>query len=96
MIVTDSVTSNGLADFIASLGGKHFRYKKGYRNIINKGIELNQAGTACPLMMETSGHGAMKASTAAVIVAQAEVQRCNGVKVHSCTIAQCVCRRCCS
>jgi hypothetical protein len=25
-IVTDSVTSNGLTDFIASLGGKHFRW----------------------------------------------------------------------
>ncbi len=60
VIVTDSVTSNGLADFIASLGGQHFRFKKGYRNIINKGIELNKAGTDCPLMMETSGHGAMK------------------------------------
>ncbi|KAL4451395.1 hypothetical protein ABPG77_009467 [Micractinium sp. CCAP 211/92] len=59
-IVTDSCTSNGLATFIQQLGGKHFRYKKGYKNIINKGIELNQAGVPCPLMMETSGHGAMR------------------------------------
>jgi hypothetical protein len=36
------------------------RYKKGYKNIINKGIELNEAGVPCPLMMETSGHGAMR------------------------------------
>ena len=59
-VVTDSCTSNGLADFISALGGKHFRFKKGYKNIINKGVELNNNGIACPLMMETSGHGAMK------------------------------------
>lgn len=59
-IVTDSCTSNGLATFIQSLGGKHFRFKKGYKNIINKGMELNEAGVPCPLMMETSGHGAMR------------------------------------
>ncbi|PSC71684.1 phosphoglucomutase [Micractinium conductrix] len=59
-VVTDSCTSNGLAAFIAALGGKHFRYKKGYKNIINKGVELNKAGVPCPLMMETSGHGAMR------------------------------------
>jgi phosphomannomutase len=59
-IVTDSCTSNGLATFITQLGGQHFRYKKGYKNIIDKGIELNESGTPCPLMMETSGHGAMR------------------------------------
>lgn len=59
-IVTDSCTSNGLHHFIESLGGKHFRYKKGYKNIIDKGIELNESGIPCPLMMETSGHGAMR------------------------------------
>jgi hypothetical protein len=36
------------------------RFKRGYRNVINKGIELNQAGEDCQLMMETSGHGALK------------------------------------
>jgi hypothetical protein len=36
------------------------RYKRGYRNVINKGIELNKAGEDCELMMETSGHGALK------------------------------------
>jgi phosphomannomutase len=61
VIVTDSCTSNGLAAFIKDLGGVHFRYKKGYKNIINKGVELNESGGVnCPLMMETSGHGAMK------------------------------------
>lgn len=59
-IVTDSCTSNGLKDFIESLGGVHFRFKKGYKNIIDKGIELNSQGIDCPLMMETSGHGALR------------------------------------
>jgi len=58
-IVTDSVTSNGLAKFIADLGGVHVRYKRGYKNVIGKGIELLGEGVDCQLMMETSGHGAM-------------------------------------
>jgi len=59
-IVTDSVTSNGLADFIASLGGKHLRYKRGYKNVIGQGMALNKQGVDAQLMMETSGHGALK------------------------------------
>jgi phosphomannomutase len=59
-IVTDSVTSNGLTDFITKLGGKHLRFKRGYKNVISKGVELNKAGEECHLMMETSGHGAVK------------------------------------
>ncbi|GAB0489429.1 hypothetical protein MMPV_000648 [Pyropia vietnamensis] len=55
VIVTDSVTSNGLARFIEGLGGKHLRYRKGYKNIIDKGIEVD-----APLAIETSGHGAMR------------------------------------
>ena len=52
-IVTDSVTSNGLTEFIDSLGGKHFRYKRGYKNVIGKGVELNGEGVQTELMMET-------------------------------------------
>jgi len=59
-IVTDSVTSNALTDFIKGLGGRHFRFKRGYKNVINKGIELGKQGVDCQLMMETSGHGAMR------------------------------------
>lgn len=60
-IVTDSVTSDGLAEFIEARGGKHVRYKRGYRNVINKCIEINSSGSGerCELAMETSGHGAM-------------------------------------
>ncbi len=57
-IVTDSVTSDGLAEFIAANGGKHLRFKRGYRNVINKQIELCESGIECPLAMETSGHAA--------------------------------------
>ena len=59
-IVTDSVTSNGLASFIESKGGKHHRFKRGYKNVIDEGIRLNKEGIEVNLAIETSGHGAMK------------------------------------
>ena len=59
-IVTDSITSTGLAAFIASHGGVHRRFKRGYRNVINEAQRLNTEGIDCQLAMETSGHGAMK------------------------------------
>ena len=59
-IVTDSITSSGLADFIASKGGIHHRFKRGYRNVINESIRLNNAGQDSQLAIETSGHGALK------------------------------------
>lgn len=59
-IVTDSITSTGLTTYIEALGGRHHRYKRGYRNVINEAIRLNEAGTETHLAMETSGHGAIK------------------------------------
>lgn len=60
-IVTDSITSPQLAAFLTKeLGLKHLRFKRGYKNVINKGIELNNGGTDCQLAIETSGHAAMK------------------------------------
>ncbi len=59
-IVTDSVTSEGLSKFISHLGGKHHRFKRGYRNVINESIKLNKEDKECWLAIETSGHGAMK------------------------------------
>lgn len=60
-VVTDSVTSDELAEFLeGSLGLKHLRFKRGYKNVIDKGIELNAAGETCELAIETSGHGAFK------------------------------------
>ncbi|MDO5120185.1 MAG: hypothetical protein Q4D48_08870 [Coriobacteriales bacterium] len=58
-IVTDSVTSDELTRFLEDgLGLKHMRYRRGYRNVINKMVELSAAGTACFLAIETSGHAA--------------------------------------
>jgi phosphomannomutase len=60
-IVTDSVTSDGLTAFIENkLGGKHHRFKRGYRNVIDEGIRLNSIGEESHLAIETSGHGALK------------------------------------
>jgi phosphomannomutase len=60
-IVTDSITSDGLTKFIEQdLKGVHHRFKRGYKNVINESIRLNQSGQASWLAIETSGHGAMK------------------------------------
>lgn len=60
-IVTDSITSEGLTEFIENeLKGKHHRYKRGYKNVINEAIRLNQTGNDCWLAIETSGHAAMR------------------------------------
>ncbi|MBR3805109.1 MAG: phosphomannomutase/phosphoglucomutase [Clostridia bacterium] len=59
-IVTDSITSTGLNKFIAEKGGVHHRFKRGYRNVINEAIRLNNEGKDSQLAIETSGHGAFK------------------------------------
>lgn len=59
-IVTNSPTTNHLKVFIESLGGKQVRYVSGYRNVINKAIELNEQGLDTQLAIETSGHAAFK------------------------------------
>jgi len=59
-IVTDSITSDGLAQFITELGGVHHRFKRGYKNVINEAVRLNDADQESWLAIETSGHGAMK------------------------------------
>ncbi len=58
-IVTDSVTSSGLAQFIAKKRGKHHRFKRGYKNVINEAKRLNDEGEYTPLAIETSGHAAL-------------------------------------
>jgi phosphomannomutase len=59
-IVTDSVTSDGLSDFITNLGGKHVRYMRGYKHVIDEAVRRNALGEYCPLAIETSGHAAFK------------------------------------
>jgi len=58
--VTDSMTSSGLSDFIAEWGGIHYRFKRGYRNVIDEAIRLNAEGIDCPLAIETTGHAAFR------------------------------------
>jgi phosphomannomutase len=60
-IVTDSITSDGLTEFIETeLKGVHHRFRRGYKNVINESLRLNQTGQESWLAIETSGHGAMK------------------------------------
>lgn len=60
-IVTDSITSIELGQFLEdTLGLKHLRYMRGYKNVINKALELTAQGVDCPLAIETSGHAALK------------------------------------
>lgn len=60
VIVTDSVTSDGLNEFIEkNLCGVHHRFKRGYKNVIDEAIRLKNAeGKNVPLAIETSGHAA--------------------------------------
>lgn len=60
-VVTDSITSKQLTEFIeGKLGLKHLRFKRGYKNVINKSQELNEEGIDSQLAIETSGHAALK------------------------------------
>jgi phosphomannomutase len=60
VIVTDSVTSTALSEFIASIGGIHHRFKRGYKNVIDEAIRLNDKEVYTPIAIETSGHCALK------------------------------------
>jgi len=61
VIVTDSITSAGLKWFISEhLQGVHHRFKRGYKNVINESLRLNEKGEESWLAIETSGHAALK------------------------------------
>ncbi|MER2063990.1 MAG: phosphomannomutase/phosphoglucomutase, partial [Alkalibacterium sp.] len=59
-IVTNSPVSDHLIQFVEEMGGKVDRYISGYRNVINRGIDLNKEGVDCALAIETSGHAALR------------------------------------
>jgi phosphomannomutase len=61
-IVTDSVTSNGLATFLEKdLGLTHIRYLRGYANVIQKAKSIIELGIAdAEVAIETSGHCAVR------------------------------------
>lgn len=91
-VVTDSLTSDGLREFIEKkLGGKQLRYKRGYKNVIDKAIELNKNGVNCPLAIETSGHAALRenyflddgAYLAAKIISLAALLKKKGKDINS-------------
>lgn len=60
IIVTDSVTSDGLSEIINNNGGTHLRFKRGYKNVINEAIRQNNMGLESWLAIETSGHAALR------------------------------------
>nr|WP_321451205.1 phosphoglucomutase [uncultured Carboxylicivirga sp.] len=61
VVVTDSITSDGLTWFINDqLKATHHRFKRGYKNVINESIRLNEEGKESWLAIETSGHAALK------------------------------------
>lgn len=91
-VVTDSITSTHLTDFIETkLQLKHLRYKRGYKNVINKSIELNENNIDSQLAIETSGHAAFKenyflddgAYLATKIVVKNALLKMQGLKISS-------------
>lgn len=61
VVVTDSITSTGLTEFIKARGGVHHRFKRGYKNVINEAKRINEEGhKESYLAIETSGHAALK------------------------------------
>jgi len=58
VIVTDPVTSAGMAQYIREYGGQHDRFKMGYRNVIDRAAEMQPEPAL--LAIETSGHSAWR------------------------------------
>lgn len=88
VIVTDSVTSDGLKEYIEKdLSCKHYRYRRGYKNVINKAIELNEKGIDCPLAIETSGHAALRENyfldDGAYLVTKIVIELAKGIDINS-------------
>lgn len=59
-LVTDSVTSTGLNAFIQEWGGVHYRFKRGFQNVIREAMRLNAEEIDCPLAIETTGHAGFR------------------------------------
>ena len=86
-IVTDSVTSTGLTCFIEGKGGKHHRFKRGYKNVINEAVRLNKEGVDSQLAIETSGHAALKENyfldDGAYVITRILIELAKGVKLQN-------------
>ena len=59
-VVTDSVTSDQLGEFLEKHNIHQHRFKRGYKNVINEAKRLNEEGVDAELAIETSGHAAFK------------------------------------
>lgn len=59
-VVTDSVTSRGVKAFIEDLGGKQYRFKTGYKNVISEAIRLDGEGVSIGVAIDSMGHAAFK------------------------------------
>lgn len=59
-VVTDSVTSDELGEFLEKHNIQHHRFKRGYKNVINEAKRLNDEGVDAELAIETSGHAAFR------------------------------------
>ncbi len=60
LCVTDSVTSSELSDFLKSIGVTHYRWRRGYRNVISQAQLLWAQGQNAQIAIETSGHAALR------------------------------------
>ncbi|WZZ33188.1 hypothetical protein YC2023_016589 [Brassica napus] len=70
-VVTNAITSMGLTRFITERGGRHCLYRVGYRNVIDKGVELNRDGIETHLM---SHYGDFKTWCSAYIVVKIMIE----------------------
>lgn len=59
-VVTDSVTSDELGEFLEAKGIHQHRFKRGYKNVIDEAKRLNEEGIDAELAIETSGHAAFR------------------------------------
>ena len=71
-VVTDSITSTGLTDFINSLGCRHHRFKRGNRNVINEAKRLLALEEAAKKAKEETDAEFADAIFANAILADAE------------------------
>ncbi len=86
-IITDSVPSDKVSEYINDLGGVHIRYKRGYKNIIEYAKKMQASGVDCPVAIESSGHVALRendfiddgAYLAAKVIAKVAKMKNNGI-----------------
>ena len=56
----DDLDDSDLSILVTRKGGKHQKFRRGYKNVNNEAIRLNATGEYAPLAIETSGHAAFQ------------------------------------